>query len=291
MKTKTTKRIYRLFVFLLLSVMLATTAFADMGPKPSLEVRVEIEGEKRAFYAAILVNTKQFGPHGVMEPNPNADSGSEPETEAEQAEYAFLNFQDPDGYNYVCRIFTSETGGFKWNYYPPETFKVLLWFPDTGELVCSERMDRYAFESIFVVRYADGRLDAAKKLDIPGKVLGFLARVAVTLLLEGWLAIKFGYRKGLRYVAAANVVTQLALNAGLAVVIHFIGGNWFFFYLAYLLLELFVFLVEWCFYSYKLPKTNPEHPRKRRVLAYALLANCLSFFGGIGLNLLWPMVF
>jgi hypothetical protein len=291
MKTKFSKHLCRLFVFLLLSVMLATTAFADMGPKPSLEVRVEIEGEKRAFYAAILVNTKQFGPHGVMEPNPNADSGSEPETEAERAEYAFLNFRDPDGYNYVCRIFTSETGGFKWNYYPPETFKVLLWFPDTGELVCSESLDCYAFESAFEVSFADGRLSAKKQLDIPGKALGFLARVAVTLLLECWLAITFGYRKGLRYVVAANVVTQLALNAGLAVCIHFIGGNWFFFYLAYLFLELLVFLAEWCYYSYKLPQTNPEHPHKRRVFAYALLANLLSFIGGVGLNLLWPMVF
>ena len=289
MKTKFSKHLCRLFVFLLLSVMLATTAFADAGPKPSLEVRVEIEGEQREFYATLLSKEKGTVNHPVMEIDPN--SHFVPETEPERAEDAFLRYQDPDGYYFLGEMFTSKTGSLKWNYYPPETFKVLLWFPDTGELVCSESLDCYAFESAFEVSFADGRLSAKKQLDIPGKALGFLARVAVTLLLECWLAITFGYRKGLRYVVAANVVTQLALNAGLAVCIHFIGGNWFFFYLAYLFLELLVFLAEWCYYSYKLPQTNPEHPHKRRVFAYALLANLLSFIGGIGLNLLWPMVF
>ena len=285
------KRICRFFAFLLLSVMLATTAFADAGPKSSLEVRVEIEGEQRTYYAAILTNEKEFTNYVALECDPNDNGEPEPETEAERAEYAFLHYWDPEGFHYLCKIFSSETGSLKWGYFPPETFKVLLWFPDTGELVCTESLDCYAFESAFEVSFADGRLSAKKQLGIPGKALGFLARVAVTLLLECWLAITFGYRKGLRYVVAANVVTQLALNAGLAVCIHFIGGNWFFFYLAHLFLELLVFLAEWCYYSYKLPQTNPEHPHKRRVFAYALLANLLSFIGGIGLNLLWPMVF
>ena len=92
MKTKFSKHLCRLFVFLLLSVMLATTAFADAGPKPSLEVRVEIEGEQREFYATLLSKEKGTVNHPVMEIDPN--SHFVPETEPERAEDAFLRYQE-----------------------------------------------------------------------------------------------------------------------------------------------------------------------------------------------------
>ena len=295
MKTKTTKRIYRLFVFLLLSVMLATTVFADMGPKPFVEVRVEMEGEQRFYFATLLSKEESTGPHSAVEPGSENDEWYRKHgglsVKGKEAYDVMLHYQDPDGYYFLGEVFSCSGNSFRWGYYPPYTFKVLLWFPDTGELVCSEPQNRYAFESVFDATLSGGSLHLEKNLNIPGKTLSFLARVAATLLLELALALLFGYRKGIRYVLIANLVTQLGLNAALAIYAHSSGSGDMFFFLFYLLLELIVFVAEAIFYCFILAKTNEKHPGKWRVVLYALLANALSFVGGYFLNVLWPMVF
>ena len=293
MNMKTSKQFLRLIVFVLLCAMLATTVFADMGPKPSVEVRVEMEGEQRAFYATLLSKEKSTGPHSVVEPGSESDTWWREQLpeQGKQAYDAMQQYKDPDGYYFLGEVFSCSGGSFVWGYYPPQNFKVLLWFPDTGELVCSESLERYAFESVFDATLSGGKLSVEKDLDISGKIASFLARVAVTLLLELGLALVFGYRKGIRFVLIANLVTQLGLNAALAVYAHSSGSGDMFFFLFYLLLELIVFAAEAIFYCFTLAKTNEKHPGKGRVVLYALLANALSFFGGIGLNLLWPMVF
>lgn len=294
MKTKATKRIYRLFVFFLLSAMLATTAFADMGPKPFVEVRVEMEGEQRFYFATLLSKEESSGPHSAVMPDSEEAAWKQDNRglseKGKEAYDVMLHYEDRDGYYFLGEGFSCSGNSFRWGYYPPYTFKVLLWFPDTGELVCSEPQNRYAFESVFDATLSGGSLHLEKNLNIPGKTLSFLARVAATLLLEIALALLFGYRKGIRWVLIANLVTQLGLNAALAIYAHF-EGTGFFYILIYLLLELIVFVAEAIFYCFTLTKTNEKHPGKWRVVLYALLANALSFVGGYFLSVLWPMVF
>ena len=174
----------RLLAFVLLSVMLATTAFADMGPKPS--VTITVEGEQRVFYATLLSKSSSAGPSSYAEPGSEADlRRRERYTEQTllQAYEAMQAYQDPDGFYFLGEVFSCPDGVFQCCYYPPDEFKMLLWFPDDGSLICSDSESRFAFESVYRGELADGRLTLHRELDIPGKALSFLARVAATLLL------------------------------------------------------------------------------------------------------------
>ena len=275
--------------------MLATTAFADMGPKPSVEVVVEQPEGERVFYATLLSKEKSTGPHSAVqwdaEELPPWTEGMTQREESIYASSVFACYQDPDGYYFLGEQFYCTRGSFKWGYYPPHTFKILLWFPDTGELICSESMERFAFESCFRVTFSEGGLKVSKDFRIPSLTLAFLARVAATLLLELALAIAFGYfRKGFRCIVTINLITQIALNVVLALVSRTDGGG-FFSFLWYVGMEIGILLAEWFYYRPRLPQTNPKHPGKGRVFLYALLANLLSFFGGFLLMRWLPMVF
>ena len=108
--------------------------------------------------------------------------------------------------------------------------------------------------------------------------------------LPMWMAI-FINVVNILCVLFINLITQIGLNVILAFCVHGSGSGGFFFYGTYLILELIVFFVEWIYYLGRLPETDPDHPGKFRVFAYALLANALSFGAGILLNIVWPMAF
>ena len=63
---------------------------------------------------------------------------------------AFVDYQDPDGFYFLQEIWDcSEAGLLDWTYYPPGTFKILLYFPDSGQFWTSPVYERYAFDSYF----------------------------------------------------------------------------------------------------------------------------------------------
>lgn len=284
-----TKLISRIFVFLLICLLLSTAVFADMGPHFYVEVSVEMPEEQRPFYATLLSKTQSTGPSSYVKP------GSEEECwrlkslkgQAADAYLAMSRYEDADGYYFLGEVYESEDGSFTWGYMPPDTFKVLLWFPDTGELVCSETLERFAFASVFQGTLSDGVLKVVPVRNVLGHILSFLVRLILTLVIEVGLAFLFGY--DFWPVLKINLITQIGLNIALALYVHSSGSGGFIFFTIYLMMELFIFLVEWGYYYGRLPETNPDHPGKFRVFLYALLANALSFGAGILLSMIWPL--
>ena len=171
------------------------------------------------------------------------------------------------------------TGGraLNWNYYPPDPFRVLLYFPAEDRWVLSAPCDRYAFSSYY---NADVDLTGEDSITVtPGRLQGvgpLLLRMAVTLAAELLIALPFGLRKGrqLGVIAVTNVVTQIGLNLFLSAVM---GTGWLVTAVLYLLAELAVFLLEAEVYTRLLGE--PGLGRKRLTL-YAFLANLASFLLG-----------
>ena len=287
------RRLYRLFAVMLICLLLATTVSADMGPHFSVEVIVEQSEGQGPFYATLLSKSPSTGPASAVEP------GSEPPAwvadwwedrkEGAEAYDAMSRYEDPDGYYFLGEVFYSTDGSFAWGYMPPDVFKVLLWFPDTGELVCSQSVERFAFATVYRAALSGGTLTLTRVRNIGGQILGFLARLGVTLAIEIGLALLFGY--WFLPVLKINLITQIGLNIALALFAHSSGSGGLFFYVFYAFVELIVFFTEWIYYHNNLADTNLLHPGKLRVFVYALLANVLSFGAGIVLNMLWPMAF
>ncbi|MBQ1931081.1 MAG: hypothetical protein II347_02955 [Lachnospiraceae bacterium] len=295
-----------LLCMILIFTMLPTTAMADIGPKPSVEIQFTGVEEGVTYYATLLSYHKSTGPASAWDENPLYSKEGDPIWKA------FVDYKDSDGY-YFLQEYWDCTGKnqFRWGYYPPTPFKVLCYFPETDTYAVSGIYERYAFDTYYKVDLSEGSvLKAKKNYDYTWETISLVARIVITILLEMGLALMFGYRhkKQLRFLAAVNIVTQILLNI-LLNVLNFRIGHWaFVFY--YVLLELLVILMESILYVLVLPKMSlsitkdrieavetgkkvsvPKTIQKRYTVIYAVVANVASFAIGLLVARLVPGIF
>ena len=288
----------KLFLFALLLVLLTGTASADIGPKPS--VRVSVTGlEGRECYGTLLSKWESTGPESAYglygeERYFTQDRSywNEPEAPAEVVERweAFQAYDDADGYYFLqCWWTVTEDSGVSWTYYPPRDFKLLLWFPETGEYRVSGAAEPYAFDSWYVTDLsADGLLELDRSYDLTWELISLVCRILITLALELGLAWLFHYRRRdqLLFLTAVNCGTQIALNVAVNV-INFTSGQ-FAYVFWFVILELCVLILEALLYRWRLPRNEggPDHP-----VGYAVAANVLSAAAGLWLSVKIPGIF
>ena len=283
------QRLTALFALLLVfALALPLAAFADMGPKPS--VRVSFTGAGgREFYATLLSETSSTGPYSAT---PGSSWGNDLESNAPVLE-AMAAYRDADGFYFLRTAWLcSEAEPLAWTYYPPSTYKLLVYFPDTGEFLTSEVYSRYAFDNYYTVDLADrtnGQLVLRKSYDYTWELVSLAVRIVATIALELAVAAPFGFAKKafLRPILAVNLVTQIGLNLGLNLIAYWMGG------LAFLLffwpLEVLVFLAEAAAYRPLLGRRGGASAR--RTTLYALVANAVSCAAGFWLARAVPGIF
>ncbi len=263
-------------------------ASADTGPKPSVRVKFENMGDELC-YGTLLSKTPSTGPARAWD---GTEDGKYIYEGADEAVWrAFTEFKDEDGFYFLQWFWRAdEHKALNWTYYPPQTFKILLYYPDrttksgaadnssgastrdseTTAASCafcvSDVLERYAFHSYFTVNMAEiadntsGNLIAAIPLpvtqsyDYSAEILGFFVRFIITLGVETLLALAFGLRtkRAFLTVLAANGATQVALNILLNVQLHF--NNVYGVFPPYFFAELFVFVAEAALYCFILGK-------------------------------------
>ncbi|MFQ8842531.1 MAG: hypothetical protein ACLR8P_18255 [Clostridium fessum] len=139
-------------------------------------------------------------------------------TESAQKEYMdpgiweiFVNYKDPDGYYFLQRSWkVSESKELAWTYYPPDDFKILLYYPETETFVSSGIYARYAFDTYYTVdmdgvdigsvEYNDDlstneRIEAYRSYNYRQEMLALGARIVLTILIEMLVALLFGFRQ------------------------------------------------------------------------------------------------
>ena len=285
-----------LLVIVVMSVF-PMTASADTDPKQS--VVVDFAGLEGQNYLVTLLSESPAA-------GPNLAFGYLGEDEGEELtgiEKIFDDYEDPDGF-YFLRFFEdcSETNRFEWGYYPPRTFKVLLYFPETGSFLCSDKsFERYAFDSYFTAHISDLNLAAEaqsagiivvkKSYPYATEILALIVRIIITLVIEIGIALLFGFRerKQLKLILITNIVTQISLNLLLNYVNYNSGPLMF--KIFYFLLELAVFAAEAINYVVCLNKISKEEVPRGLAVKYALVANAASFFIGYGLSQYIPEFF
>ena len=284
------KRLCSLLVCFLLALALPFAAFADMGPKPSVEVQTK--GLSQSCWVTLLAQETVIGPWGLP--------GSEPPewftAEERPAWEAFAAYEDGDGFHFLeWQAQVADNSPATWSYMAPKHFKILFWFPESGGYAVTETLDRYAYSAVYRVDFsgfdpAAGGVQAVaaqKNYDYAGEALGLAARFVLTLAVELLIALPFGYlrRQHLRVLLVTNLATQLALNLALNLTCYFSGSlaMW----LLYPLLELAVFAVEAVVFrlAFK-PEAGKGHP-----VLYAFAANAASYAFGLWLGNLAPALF
>lgn len=207
---------------------------------------------------------------------------------------AFVNYEDSDGYYFLQWAWiVSDTKELSWTYYPPNEFKVLLYYPETNTFISSDVCKRYAFDTYYTVDMdgqkmasveydkslsGDSRLNVFKSYELKNEIIGLIGRMIITAVIEMVIGLLFGFRKKeLLYILLINIITQILLNVLLNVLP--------FDYLYYLLLEILVLVVEGVFYCLLFKK------KKWYCLLYAFVANVSSFVIGFFLANLFPGLF
>ena len=296
MKTTTIRRaIACAMLCLLLAALFPVTAYADIGPKPSVQVTFE-NMHDHICYGTLLSKEESTGPAYVWDGQEDHISlWGDQDMEIWQA---FVDYEDPDGFYFLQWFWRcDESKTLTWGYYPPETFKILLYYPDTGEFLTSEVCERYAFDSYFKIDLAQDDMTVSKgaqarrDYDYTREVAAFMARMILTVLIELAVAWLFGIRKKelLLLIVLVNVLTQVGLNAALNAAYYFKGPWGKVFWLA--VLEPVIFILEALVYCLLFKRFGGGEIRKVRIVLYALAANVCSFALGLMLYKLGVGIF
>lgn len=301
------KRMHVGFFMLLFYLIFAVTAFpitakADMGPKPSVRIQFKNMGDDLC-YGTLLSKEKCTGPARVWD----GTARNEQLYDLDRSIWkAFVDYKDPDGYYFLQRGWTvSETGEIAWTYYPPQDFKILLYYPETGTFVSSGSYERYAFDTYYTVdmegvrigsvEYNENlstneRINAYRSYNYRMELLSLTVRIFLTIAIEMAVALLFGFRrkKQLQILALVNITTQLLLNL-LLNIIHYNSGP-LIFIISYVFFEVIVFALEAGLYCRLLKKVSEKKENWYYVL-YSFVANSASFWVGYYLAAALPGIF
>lgn len=272
----------------LLTALLAVTVYADIGPKASVQITFENMGEEECW-GTLLSDKRSNGPQAMWD-------GTEEDMYLGDLEYdiweAFAEYKDSaDGYCFLQLAWqVSETKELAWTYMPPSSFKILLYYPESGTFKVSGIYERYAFDTYYSVDMsgAETLLTAERAYDHTWEMISLLCRIVLTVLIELGVALLFGLRsrKQLVTVMWVNSATQILLNVLLNVINYRSGSLAFTFY--YIVFELAVFIIEGVLYGFLL---ELEPDEKTRAWGYSFAANALSFIAGLLLAHIIPGIF
>lgn len=278
---------------LLLVCLLPLWAAADTGPKPSITVTPEGFGED-ACYLTLLSQTETTGPWSKQESfTASKDSYGDPEAD-EAIWTAFNDYQDAEGF-FFLGCYGEVTGGqvFCWSYYPPDTFKVLAYFPDSGTFAVGPATEREEFSARYTVSPSETGetllIEKARNQEAENK--SFVGRLVLTLALELAVAVVFGFRakRQIITIVCMNLITQVGLNQAITHLFPLVSSRWY--WPGLLVLEVLIFLVEGAVYTKLLPRWKKDPAAVCHPWGYALAANVASFGVGLILARLIPGMF
>lgn len=283
-----------LMVIMLFTIMTPETVSADTGPKPS--VTLDFKGlEEETYYVTLLSETEVSGPWRV--------DGEFRDLPGDKNVWEkFKAYEDVDGFHFLgCGGECSENDSFAWTYYPPETFKILIYFPEYDKFIISEKTyEKYAFDSYYTVTVSSDDVMSvealeeaavAKTYDFKWEAVSLVCRIVITILIEAAIAWLFGFRqkKQMQLIFITNIATQTILNVLLNVINYKQGA--LIFVLNYIWMELAVFVIEGLVFTRFLQKKETAGNKKTSPWLYAAAANSVSFILGMVLAKYIPGIF
>lgn len=272
---KVFKTIFALLISLLvISFFNMNEIHADTGPKPRIEIT--IEGDTHGMYLTLLSKERNNGPwtpERIKEP-------------ANEIEEIFLSYNDKDNFYFVCYYQNIESGKFVWSYYPPQTFKVLLYDSINDKLIIDDNIyETYAFNSEFKLVINNQSITFTKNKTISSELFNFFLRLIICLVIEIGLALIFKFKKQeLLIITLANLITQVALNVILNLTIYYNGFHIFSILPMYILAEVLILVIEMVSYIIFIPRIDEKYNLKTHenynIVLYSISANLLSLVIG-----------
>lgn len=287
-----------LLFFVLMIISVPITAYADIGPKPSVHITFEHMDHGQTCYGTLLSKAASTGPSSAWNGNSNYYRHSHGK-DGYKIWKAFIEYDDSDGFYFLQEWWEcSENQQLNWTYYPPQTFKILLYYPETNRFFVSGIYERYAFDSYYTVDMDTHGPDAQKttlvaerSYDYTWELISLTCRIVITILLELAIALLFHFRQKKLFllIVYINIITQVILNIALNIINYHRGL--YAFMANYILFEMIVFLIEAVLYGLLFNKISQTRISKTKSTIYALCANACSFTAGIFITKIIPGIF
>jgi len=308
-RMRNNKLVALLLCFVMVLVIFPITASADLGPKPSVRITFENLVDEECW-ATLLSSVESTGPASAWD-GKEENAQHKGNQSYYRLEYdiwkAFVDYAKYDDFYFLQKAWRLD--GDKelvWSYYPPDEFKILLYFPESGEYAISGICERYAFDSYFTVDYNedmnvhhsdDDQVDDNEDVNVHHsynyqvEITALIARILITIIIEMGIAFMFGYweKKQLLLLAGMNAETQIILNL-LLNIINCNSGSMAF-VLFYILFEIIVIMIEAAVLLVFLNKISVKQRKHWQMVIYAIVANVVSFVSGLFLANWLPAMF
>ena len=204
---------------------------------------IEIKGINGSCYGTLLSREPGSGPWNTRE-------DKTPSYAPDHVKKAFKEYKDPDGYYYFNYFEDVERGLLRWDSFPPEDFKLLLYFEETDTFMSTEIAHRYSLTSPFEVRITAEGLILKKSYDYPTFLFRFFLRVLISAGISVLISLLYckRYCMNIKCFIISNVAFHIMLNLFISfysyyrgfTIVEYVGMLWAP-YLIFLLVQFFLY--------------------------------------------------
>lgn len=267
---------------MMLSFTIGVNASADTGPKPS--VNIQVEGNTKGMYMTLLSKKESYGPWHTHDKNDYYDNYYKDDELI--AHKKVVEYEDKDGFYYWQFIDSIEDNKFNWGYYPPDSFKILIYNVDTDKFITNDEIyQRNEFTTVFRLTLDETSFTINQLNTFMDDLIGFFVRLVICIAIEIIIALFFGFKgKELIPILIVNLITQVLLNVILTAYIYYNGFQLLMIIPLYILFEFLILMIEFSANAIgiRMVDTRNGLPLKSggRIALYTLVANLVSLIGG-----------
>ncbi|MCR5449919.1 MAG: hypothetical protein K6F23_11085 [Solobacterium sp.] len=276
-----------LMLTLVMLCAMSLPVYADMGPKPDLVI--DFSGIHEPCVVTVLSTVKSYGPNQPMQIAwmPWWDEQA-PEIDKEIYqkfidETKLLNEERTEQLYFWGVL--AQSSPYVFGYYPPETFYVLVYFPETDSFLLSEESyTRTVFHTELAITVENGKLLFNARQPLYGIMKNWkdndavVLRLLVTVITEiviGMFFMKYTH-KSMLTVIGVNVITQILLNIVIWLRYYVLSNSVSTYFPVLAGAEVLIFLIEGFIYSKLISREELSRP-----YLYALTANAFTCWLGV----------
>ncbi|MBQ1530552.1 MAG: hypothetical protein IIZ57_00260 [Solobacterium sp.] len=276
-----------LMLTLVMLCAMSLPVYADMGPKPDLVI--DFSGIHEPCVVTVLSTVKSYGPNQPMQIAwmPWWDEQA-PEIDKE----IYQKFIDETKLLNEARTeqlyfwgVLAQNSPYVFGYYPPETFYVLVYFPETDSFLLSEESyTRTVFHTELAITVENGKLLFNARQPLYGIMKSWkdndavVLRLLITVITEiviGMFFMKYT-QKSMLTVIGVNVITQILLNIVIWLRYYVLSNSVSTYFPVLAGAEVLIFLIEGFIYSKLISREELSRP-----YLYALIANAFTCWLGV----------
>lgn len=199
---------------------------------------------------------------------------------------AFRQYKDKDNFFYLSFIQDVSEGLLYWPLFPPEHFKLLIYFPDSNTFIASDIVDRYCLNSTFKAVVNNNQIIINTNYNYSKLFSMTLTRIIISVLLLFIVCLLYGKPRSFefKYILLSSIIVQSVIHIGISIYSFKNGFSIVEYYLFFWMIYLVAFVIQGYIYQ---KKTMTMH----LPFMCSFISNIVAYASGIILVDVFPRLF